>query len=170
MPASVKERFRPFLAELLGRALEGATASSRWGPRPSSGSPPMPIPKAFAAFWKRDDRYEATLAVRPRRVPGGEGPAVRKPLTLLLPLPHPSPAEPALVQAVPRRCSRGGWRRSGYRPVEPHSRIDPFRRAGTPLPRPRGRADPRGIKSEKLRVADCQAGELRYGANDDCSR
>ncbi|MBX6315453.1 MAG: uracil-DNA glycosylase [Isosphaeraceae bacterium] len=82
-PGSVKERFRPFLAELLTAHWQGdhvitlGTEAFDWFTRYTE-------PGAAEAFWARDDRYEAEL------------PCVltwdtlQKPITLA-PLPHPSP-------------------------------------------------------------------------------
>jgi uracil-DNA glycosylase len=85
---SVKERFRPFVAELLAVHWRGeklitlGTEAFQWF------APYADDSDEFARFWKRDDRYEAQLGCT---VVAGEGPkAVLKRLTLL-PLPHPSP-------------------------------------------------------------------------------
>jgi uracil-DNA glycosylase len=85
---SVKERFRPFVAELLGvhwkgeRLITLGTEAFQWF------APYADESEEFARFWKREDRYESQLDCT---VVAGEGPkAVRKRLTLL-PLPHPSP-------------------------------------------------------------------------------
>jgi uracil-DNA glycosylase len=82
--AAVKERFRPFLAELLGghwrgdRVITLGTEAFRW-------FAPYADASDFEAFWGREDRYEASLGCVLT------SPGLRdKPLTLL-PLPHPSP-------------------------------------------------------------------------------
>ena len=88
-PGSVKERFRPFVAELLAAHWKGGdrlitlgTEAFQWF------SPYAKDPAAFEAFWKRDDRYESEIGCEVvARVDGRE---VRKPIRLL-PLPHPSP-------------------------------------------------------------------------------
>jgi uracil-DNA glycosylase len=86
---SVKERFRPFVAELLAahwrgdRVITLGTEAFRWfAPYASEGD--------FDAFWDRDDRYTATLDCILEADPPGSRTPLRKPLTLL-PLPHPSP-------------------------------------------------------------------------------
>jgi len=84
---SVKERFRPFLAELLAvhwkgdRVLTLGTEAFQWFARYAE-------PGAAKAFWARDDRYEAELPVTLTAEVGGV--EVRKPL-VIAPLPHPSP-------------------------------------------------------------------------------
>ena len=84
---AVKERFRPFLAELLGIHWKGdqvitlGTEAFQW-------FAPYAEASALEAFWSRDDRYESAFpCVLTASVAGQE---IRKPLTLL-PLPHPSP-------------------------------------------------------------------------------
>jgi uracil-DNA glycosylase len=84
---SVKERFRPFLAELLAVHWQGhhvitlGTEAFQW-------FAPYADAAAVAEFWGRDDRYEAALeCVLSASSPDGP---IRKGLTLL-PLPHPSP-------------------------------------------------------------------------------
>jgi uracil-DNA glycosylase len=101
-PASVKERFRPFLAELLGAHWKGdhvitlGTEAFRW-------FAPYAEPGTFDAFWGRDDRYEATLGCV-LEVPGSS-PTLRKPLTLL-PLPHPSPLNQRWYKQFPDLLAR----------------------------------------------------------------
>jgi uracil-DNA glycosylase len=85
--AAVRERFRPFLAELLtlhwegDRVLSLGTEAFRW-------FEPYAEPGAADAFWRRDDRYEAELpcelVVETQRGP-------RRKAIRLAPLPHPSP-------------------------------------------------------------------------------
>jgi uracil-DNA glycosylase len=80
---SVKERFRPFVAELLtahwkgGRVISLGTEAFDWFARYAD-------PGAAAEFWAREDRYEADL---PCTLVAG---TARKPI-VLAPLPHPSP-------------------------------------------------------------------------------
>jgi uracil-DNA glycosylase len=86
----VKERFRPFVAELLAAHWRGGDRVITLGTEAFQWFAPYAADRAaFDAFWKRDDRYEAefpcTLVAKE-----GDGRAVNKPLTLL-PLPHPSP-------------------------------------------------------------------------------
>jgi uracil-DNA glycosylase len=84
---SVKQRFRPFLAELLAGHWKGSlviplgTEAFQWFARYAE-------PGAADAFWAREDRYEAELpCVLTAQVEGKE---LRKPITVA-PLPHPSP-------------------------------------------------------------------------------
>jgi uracil-DNA glycosylase len=86
-PTAVKERFRPFHAELLGAHWKGdrvitlGTEAFQW-------FAPYADPDALAEFWRRDDRYEAEIGcVVTGRFNGQD---VHKALTLQ-PLPHPSP-------------------------------------------------------------------------------
>ena len=59
--SAVKERFRPFLAELLVQHWQGdrvitlGTEAFQWF------APYETEPGAFDAFWKREDRYEAEI-------------------------------------------------------------------------------------------------------------
>lgn len=82
--SSVKERFRPFLAELLvdhwrgHRLITLGTEAFQWF------APYADEPGDFEAFWAKEDRYESALACTVATETG------RKPISLL-PLPHPSP-------------------------------------------------------------------------------
>lgn len=87
---SVKERFRPFLAELLvshwrggDRVITLGTEAFQWF-RPYEAEPGQ-----FDAFWARDDRYEAELTCEVTTATAG-GPAASRAL-VIRPLPHPSP-------------------------------------------------------------------------------
>jgi uracil-DNA glycosylase len=100
--AAVKERFRPFLAELLAVHWRGdqvitlGTEAFQW-------FAPYGDPAAFAAFWSRDDRYEAELpCVLVVAIDAGEA---RKPLTLM-PLPHPSPLNQRWYKQFPELLAR----------------------------------------------------------------
>ena len=86
--ATIKERFRPFLAELLvdhwrgDRVITLGTEAFQWF------APYATDPAAFEEFWKREDRYESEMRCE---LGFGDGPQqVHKSVTLL-PLPHPSP-------------------------------------------------------------------------------
>ena len=88
--ASVKERFRPFLAEFLvahwrggDRVITLGNEAFQWFERYA------PDPSAFEAFWKREDRYESAIICTVVAQDEG-GALVSRPLTVL-PLPHPSP-------------------------------------------------------------------------------
>jgi uracil-DNA glycosylase len=84
---AVKERFRPFVAELLTLHWKGTlvitlgTEAFRWFARYAE-------PGQADAFWSREDRYEANMAVT--ITSDTEGTTHRKPITIA-PLPHPSP-------------------------------------------------------------------------------
>jgi uracil-DNA glycosylase len=99
---SVKERFRPFLAELLAihwrgdRVLTLGTEAFQW-------FAPYNDPAAFDAFWAREDRYEAELPCVLEAT--AESGTARKPLTLL-PLPHPSPLNQRWYKLFPDLLSR----------------------------------------------------------------
>jgi uracil-DNA glycosylase len=86
----VKERFRPFLSELLAvhwrghRVITLGTEAFQWF------APYAPDPDAFATFWRRDDRYEAALVCHVSSRPPGLSKSITKTLTVS-PLPHPSP-------------------------------------------------------------------------------
>ena len=61
---SVKERFRPFVAELLAvhwtggdRVITLGTEAFQWF------APYAADPDAFAEFWRREDRYESEIGV-----------------------------------------------------------------------------------------------------------
>ena len=101
-PGKVKERFRPFVSELLAVFWKGArviclgTEAFQW-------FAPYAEPGAAAEFWARDDRYEADLPCEIHFEHAGR--EVRKTISLG-PLPHPSPLNqrwygrfPALLDA-----------------------------------------------------------------------
>lgn len=110
-PARVKERFRPFVAELIGahwrgdRVITLGTEAFQWfGPYTSAGR--------MDEFWSRPDRYEAELPEIVLEVQTLEG-SIRKAVTLL-PLPHPSPLNqrwyglfPALLRNRLATCGFG---------------------------------------------------------------
>ena len=79
--SAVKERFRPFVAELLARHWQGdqlitlGTEAFQWF---------APYAPDLEAFWKRENRYESAL---PCTIAAG---SMCRDVTLL-PLPHPSP-------------------------------------------------------------------------------
>jgi uracil-DNA glycosylase len=101
-PSSVKERFRPFVAELLGMHWKGdqvitlGTEAFQW-------FTPYADASALDAFWSRDDRYESAFpCVLAATVNGKE---IRKPL-MLLPLPHPSPLNQRWYKQFPDLLAR----------------------------------------------------------------
>jgi uracil-DNA glycosylase len=84
---SVKERFRPFVAELLvvhwkgNRVISLGNEAFQWFSRYAD-------PAEIAALWAREDRYEAELDCRLTVVVDGKS---REKNIKLCPLPHPSP-------------------------------------------------------------------------------
>jgi uracil-DNA glycosylase len=101
---SVRERFRPFLAELIAAHWRGGdrvvtlgTEAFRWF------APYAPEPDAFEQFWRRDDRYEAEIGCTVRAET--EGRQVEKRVTLL-PLPHPSPLNQRWYKQFPALLDR----------------------------------------------------------------
>jgi uracil-DNA glycosylase len=103
---SVKERFRPFLAELLtvhwsgDRVISLGTEAFDWFARYAE-------PGAAEAFWARPDRYEAELPC----VLEHDG--TRKPVRVA-PLPHPSPLNQRWYPLFPGLLARrlDEWRAS----------------------------------------------------------
>ena len=85
--ATVKERFRPYVAELLALHWQGNNVLTL-GTEAFQWFLPYTDPGAFEEFWKRDDRYEAEIACD-LTLPG-KNESIHKAL-VLLPLPHPSP-------------------------------------------------------------------------------
>ena len=99
---AVKERFRPFLAEMLTALWQGdrvitlGTEAFDWFARYAA-------PGAAAEFWSREDRYEAELPCV--LVAQHDGREVRKPITLG-PLPHPSPLNQRWYKQFPDLLAR----------------------------------------------------------------
>lgn len=93
----VKERFRPFLAELLtchwtgSRIITMGTEAFQW-------FKPYAEKGALDAFWKQTDRFESELPVTLEAVCNGE--TVRREV-LLAPLPHPSPLNQTWLALFP---------------------------------------------------------------------
>ena len=157
---AVKERFRPYLAELLAAHWHGyhvitlGTEAFQW-------FAPYADPATFAAFWERDDRYEAELRCvlsATVAVPGARSKTAKDISNHAVA--SPFSVEPAVVQAIPRiarpasGCDRARVRLMGT--VAPDTTrncasLPMLRRLWRNLRVPR-------FKSEKLRVADCQAG------------
>ena len=98
---SVKERFRPFVAELLAaywvgdRVITLGTEAFRWFARYAEGD--------AAAFWAQEDRYEADLPCVLKAESGGR--SILKPITVL-PLPHPSPLNQRWYKRFPDLLAR----------------------------------------------------------------
>ncbi|MGE3822320.1 MAG: uracil-DNA glycosylase family protein [Isosphaeraceae bacterium] len=85
--AKVKERFRPFAAELLTRFWTGDRLITLGNEAFAWFAPYAADASAFEAFWAREDRYEAEFVVT---LTSPNGDALARPVRLL-PLPHPSP-------------------------------------------------------------------------------
>jgi uracil-DNA glycosylase len=96
-PPNVRERFRPYVAELLAchwqgdRIITMGTEAFMWF-APCAGR------GAAEAFWKRPDRFEAELDCTLEAVCNGR-PARRS--VLLAPLPHPSPLNQTYLKLFP---------------------------------------------------------------------
>jgi uracil-DNA glycosylase len=104
-PPAVRERFRPFLAELLAAHWPGqhvitlGTEAFAWFA--SYGGE-----ETARAFWARADRYEAVLpCVLTAAAPPGEHSALHKSLTIM-PLPHPSPLNQRWYKQFPGLLAR----------------------------------------------------------------
>ena len=99
---SVKERFRPFLTELLidhwrgDRVITLGTEAFRWFARLAPAD-------SAEDFWRRDDRYEAELTCRLV----AEGAEPTRPKTVVVaPLPHPSPLNQRYYKQFPAMLAR----------------------------------------------------------------
>lgn len=98
--AAVKERFRPFLAELLVRHWTGGDLVITLGTEAFQWFTPYETePGAFDAFWKREDRYESEIGCRVVSQSGA------RTLTVL-PLPHPSPLNQRWYSLFPGLLAR----------------------------------------------------------------
>lgn len=86
-PSSVKERFRPFIEELLVLHWQGDTIITL-GTEAFKWYAPYAERGAAEAFWARSDRYEASFDCELRCLADGQG--IRKHVSVA-PLPHPSP-------------------------------------------------------------------------------
>jgi uracil-DNA glycosylase len=95
---AVKERFRPFLAELLGAHWKGnrvitlGTEAFQW-------FAPYADAAAFETFWESEDRYESQIDCV---LTTG---SIRKPLKIM-PLPHPSPLNQRWYKRFPELLAR----------------------------------------------------------------
>jgi uracil-DNA glycosylase len=102
----VRERFRPYLAALLAvhwqgdRVITLGTESFQW-------FAPYIDPAAFADFWRRDDRYEATLTceLSAAAEQPSDHPSRHKTL-YIMPLPHPSPLNQRWYKQFPDLLER----------------------------------------------------------------
>ncbi len=96
-PAGVKERLRPYIAQLLVCHFAGdyiitmGTEAFDW----FAGYAPA---KEAAAFWKRSDKYEAEFTCTLRAECAGK--TVEKQVTIA-PLPHPSPLNQTYIKLFP---------------------------------------------------------------------
>lgn len=105
-PGSVKERFRPFLEELLVRQWRGnyaitlGTEAFKWFAKYANRS-------AADVFWQRPDRYEAEFVVSVTHEHGGE---IETKQVAVAPLPHPSPLNqtywPVFPELLRKRLTR----------------------------------------------------------------
>lgn len=87
----VKERFRPFVAELLARFWNGGDRVITLGNEAFAWFAPYARDaEAFETFWASEDRYQAEIAVL-LTTPSGLGGQFSSRPVRLLPLPHPSP-------------------------------------------------------------------------------
>jgi uracil-DNA glycosylase len=93
----VKERFRPFVAELLTCYWQGETIITM-GTEAFQWFKPYAEKGAVEAFWKRPDRFEASMEVTLSAECGGK--TVSRTVTLA-PLPHPSPLNQAYLALFP---------------------------------------------------------------------
>ena len=98
---SVKQRFRPFLAELLAVHWRGGSKVITLGNEAFQWF--APYLKDPDAFWAREDRYEASIACD--LISESEGTVVKKTLTLM-PLPHPSPLNARWYSRFPDLLSK----------------------------------------------------------------
>ncbi|GAC1467329.1 MAG: hypothetical protein NVSMB9_08830 [Isosphaeraceae bacterium] len=85
----IKERFRPFLAQLLAEHWRGGNRVITLGTEAFQWFAPYENePGAFENFWRNDDRYESEIECTIEATKGSH--PLQKTL-LVLPLPHPSP-------------------------------------------------------------------------------
>lgn len=101
-PDRVKERFRPLMARLLLCYWQGSVVITL-GTEAFNWFAPYGEPGAAAAFWKRDDKYEAEFECVLRAECGGA--PTERPLTVC-PLPHPSPLNQRWVALFPELLDR----------------------------------------------------------------
>lgn len=100
----VKERFRPFVAELLAIHWTGGSHVVTLGNEAFAWFAPFfSDPGAFEAFWNRADRYEAEVECTVTDPVAR--PATRKTL-VLMPLPHPSPLNARWYRKFPGLLER----------------------------------------------------------------
>jgi uracil-DNA glycosylase len=100
--SAVKERFRPFVAELLAAHWKGhcvltlGTEAFQW-------FAPYANPEQVASLWEREDRYEAELRCVLKARRGAS--SVTKELTIC-PLPHPSPLNARWYKRFPELLAK----------------------------------------------------------------
>jgi uracil-DNA glycosylase len=95
--SGVKERFRPFISELLTCHWSGDTIITM-GTEAFQWFKPYADKGALDAFWKRPDRFESTIAVE--LTSNCDGAPVKRRVTLA-PLPHPSPLNQTWLALFP---------------------------------------------------------------------
>jgi uracil-DNA glycosylase len=96
-PASVKERLRPYVAQLLVCHFKGHHIITM-GTEAFDWFKPYADRKEFDAFWKRPDKFEAEFTVTLKAECDGQ--TVEKQVTLA-PLPHPSPLNQTWLERFP---------------------------------------------------------------------
>lgn len=96
---AVKERFRPFVAELLVKHWTGGSHLITLGNEAFFWFAPYADALEFETFWNREDRYEAEMTCE---IVSG---STRKSL-VLLPLPHPSPLNARWYKKFPELLER----------------------------------------------------------------
>ncbi|AGA30166.1 uracil-DNA glycosylase family protein [Singulisphaera acidiphila] len=99
---AVKERFRPFVAELLAVHWQGNHVITL-GNEAFQWFLPYTNPSAFEEFWNREDRYEAEIECD-LTLPG-KNESIHKAL-VLLPLPHPSPLNARWYKRFPELLAK----------------------------------------------------------------
>jgi uracil-DNA glycosylase len=104
--AAVKERFRPYLAELLAMHWRGEQVITL-GTEAFQWFAPYADPAAFAAFWHRADRYEAMLrCVLTATVSQPRAHSTLHRSLSIMPLPHPSPLNRRWYKQFPELLAR----------------------------------------------------------------
>lgn len=93
----VKERFRPFIAELLTCHWHGNTIVTM-GTEAFQWFKPYAAKGGLDAFWKRRDRFESTIPITLAADCGGK--TVSREVSLA-PLPHPSPLNQTYLKLFP---------------------------------------------------------------------
>ena len=101
-PPAVKERIRPYVAELLIAHFQGEYIITM-GTEAFEWFAPYAPAKEAATFWKRPDKFEAEFPCTLRMVHDGQ--TLEKRVTLA-PLPHPSPLNQTYLKIFPELLAR----------------------------------------------------------------